>query len=96
MDISQVVNDFRLFSEFQLSYKKTLKNPSLFTFMEFSGNGLGHSKLRFNGTMAHNYVHVAFDSHVPLTDFKTSKSGCYQRLEELVMLLASDEEAKPS
>lgn len=36
LDLTQIVEDFRLFSEFQQSYKHNLANPSLFNFVELS------------------------------------------------------------
>ena len=36
LDVTQIINDFRLYSDFQQNYKKTLANSSLFTYVEVS------------------------------------------------------------
>lgn len=59
LDVTQIVNDFRLFSDYQQSYKKTLSNQSLFTFVEASHDRISRSQLIFNKAAAYNYTHVA-------------------------------------
>ena len=51
IDISQIILDFRLFSEFQMRHKSTLTDPTMFIFVEArtdSNDCEIHSKLHFN------------------------------------------------
>ena len=50
LDVTQIINDFRLYSDFQQSYKKTLADASLFTFIELSLYGALPTQLLYNGS----------------------------------------------
>ena len=58
VDLTQIINDFRLFSEFQQGYKRSLPDPSLFTFVEVGLSGAPLVQLQFNGKLAEGYTHV--------------------------------------
>ena len=58
LDVTQIVNDFRLYSDFQQNYKKTLANSSLFTYVEVSQLRQPSSQLICNGALAHGFTHV--------------------------------------
>ena len=59
LDITQIINDFRLFSEYQITYKRSLPNQSLFTFVEARHDRLPRSRLLFNAALCYDYMHVS-------------------------------------
>ena len=58
LDVTQIVNDFRLFSEFQQGYKKQLPDPSLFTYVEINVHVAPPVQLLCNGRLADGYTCV--------------------------------------
>lgn len=59
LDITQIVSDFRLFTKYQLRYKRSLKNQSMFTFVEASFKGLRRTELLCNSEQCTDYIHVS-------------------------------------
>ena len=72
LDLTQIINDFRLYSDFQQSYKKTLANPSLFTFIEVSFEGAFSTQLLYNGSLAHGFTHIKLGQTPKLADLESS------------------------
>ena len=59
LDVTQIINDFRIFSSYQISYKRSLSNPSLFTFVEANHIDMPGSRLICNADMCYDYTHVS-------------------------------------
>ena len=63
LDISQIINDFCLLSDYQLKHKRSLINQSLFTFVEGTRDEKSpRSLLYFNLNIGHDYTHVTVKS----------------------------------
>ena len=58
LDITQIVSDFRLFTKYQLRYKRSQKNQSMFTFLEASFEGRRRTELLCNSEPCTDYIHV--------------------------------------
>ena len=61
LDVSQILLDFRLFSDFQQRHKQAQENPTLFVFVEACTDALeadARSRLGFNGGQVSGYTHV--------------------------------------
>ena len=70
LDVTQIVNDFRIFSGYIQNYKKTLDNSSLFTFVETNLDGCPRAKIVCNGVLAQDYTHVSLGRSAVLEQTK--------------------------
>ena len=91
LDVSQIVNDFRIFSGYVQNYKKALENSSLFTFVETNLEGCPRARILCDGVMAQDYTHVSLGQSAALEQTKdyliTQRSNYLYDIEEETVIV---------